>query len=314
MRNFLKLFTLPFIFSIVICAQEPSRSQKIEELKKLTSQLEELKSQIEKIEEQRDEISVDLLGVTETDREAAGQIGAKAVRLFPDGLMNNLIYAPDEVGFSVYSFTEIADYYFAPRIEYKNNSLEFLKEEKENLGFIANITDTSIETVTEQSREFIALAKYQPPAEIKDIKSEYVSDKLTFGSKVSIGVGKTYLARIIRLGEADAIFALKVYRQDTDGSIILFVKKLKSFDAPHLKKENSANQTPKKANTAVDFETVQKVQNALYQKGFNNVTVDGSTVPMTLRGTIPRGKLAEAVSLAQESNGGKPIKNEMIEQ
>jgi len=315
MRFYLKIFAFLFIFSSFVCAQDQTRPQKIEDLKKLTSELEQIQNQIQKIEAQRDEIAVELLGATEADRETAERIGAKAVRLFPDGLMDKLFYAPDEVGFSVYSFTEVAEYYFAPRLEYKNNALEFVKEERKNIGLIANIGDAAIETVNDQSREVITLAKYQPPLELKDIKSEYVSDKLTFGNKAAIAVGKTYLARVIRYGDGDAIFALKVYRQDTDESIILFVKKIKTFDAPQLKNDNSINQDtkPNKENPAVSYETAQKVQSAMFQKGFNDVTVDGSTSPMTLRGTIPKGKLAEAVQTAQENNGGKPVKNEMTE-
>ncbi len=52
----------------------------------------------------------------------------------------------------------------------------------------------------------------------------------------------------------------------------------------------------------------------MLQKGFYDVRVDISTTPIILRGTVPKGKLAEAVQAAQEANGGKPIRNEMTEQ
>lgn len=235
MQFFVKILFFLAIFSITICAQDKSRSQQIEELKKLTAQLEQVQNQIKQIEEQRDEIALQLLGATEKDREEAEEIGAKAVRLFPDGVMDNLVYAPDEVGFSLYSFTEISDYYFAPRIEFKKGLLEFVKEEK-NLGFIANIGGTSFETIDEQSREVIALAKYQPPNTFKDAKSEYVSNNLTFRNSVSVEAGTTYLARVLRYGAGDAIFALKVHRKDTDGSLIIFWKLLEEFEKPMLER------------------------------------------------------------------------------
>lgn len=53
-----------------------------------------------------------------------------------------------------------------------------------------------------------------------------------------------------------------------------------------------------------------KIEAALKAKGFNEVTVDVSTTPATLRGSYPKDKLAEVVQTAQEANGGKPVKNE----
>lgn len=54
-----------------------------------------------------------------------------------------------------------------------------------------------------------------------------------------------------------------------------------------------------------------KIEAALKAKGFNDVTVDVSTTPVTLRGTCPKDKLTEVVQVAQEANGGKPVKNDV---
>lgn len=55
-----------------------------------------------------------------------------------------------------------------------------------------------------------------------------------------------------------------------------------------------------------------KVEAALKAKGFNDVTLDTSTSPATLRGTVAKGKLAEAVAAAQEA-AGKPVQNQITE-
>lgn len=55
-----------------------------------------------------------------------------------------------------------------------------------------------------------------------------------------------------------------------------------------------------------------KVEAALKAKGFTDVTVDTSTTPATLRGTVAKGKLAEAYQTAQEA-AGKPLTNQMTE-
>ena len=55
-----------------------------------------------------------------------------------------------------------------------------------------------------------------------------------------------------------------------------------------------------------------KIEEALKKGGYNDVTVDTTTTPATLRGTVPKGKLAQAVQAAQQA-AGKPLKNEITE-
>lgn len=65
---------------------------------------------------------------------------------------------------------------------------------------------------------------------------------------------------------------------------------------------------PPARDTAV--ETV--VKEAMTKKGFNDVTVEATTAGVTLRGSVPKGKMAEAVQAAQEA-AKKPVKNELTE-
>lgn len=55
------------------------------------------------------------------------------------------------------------------------------------------------------------------------------------------------------------------------------------------------------------------IESALKTKGFTGVTVDTTTTPTTLRGSVAKGKLAEVVQTVQTVNGGKPVKNEVQE-
>ena len=78
---------------------------------------------------------------------------------------------------------------------------------------------------------------------------------------------------------------------------------------------NAATPTPvpKTSETvATDTATVKKIEEALKAKGFTDVTVDGSTKPITLRGTVAKGKLPEVAKAAQEA-AGTPVKNEVTE-
>jgi len=76
---------------------------------------------------------------------------------------------------------------------------------------------------------------------------------------------------------------------------------------------NAATPIPKTSETvATDNATVKKIQDALKAKGFNDVTVDGSTKPITIRGTVAKGKLQEVAQTATEA-AGSPVKNEVTE-
>lgn len=79
---------------------------------------------------------------------------------------------------------------------------------------------------------------------------------------------------------------------------------------------NTATPTPvAKTNEAAntDPNLKPKIEQALKAKGFNDVTVDTSTPKMTIRGTVPKGKLGEAMAIITENNGGKPVDNQLKE-
>jgi hyperosmotically inducible periplasmic protein len=71
--------------------------------------------------------------------------------------------------------------------------------------------------------------------------------------------------------------------------------------------------TPAPIVAATDPNLKGNIEKALQAKGFKDVTVDVTTTPATIRGTAPKGKLAEVMQAAQGANGGKPVKNEVTE-
>lgn len=64
---------------------------------------------------------------------------------------------------------------------------------------------------------------------------------------------------------------------------------------------------------ATDPALKSKIESALQAKGFKDITVDVSTSPATLRGTYPKGKIAEVMATAMQANGGKPVQNQATE-
>ncbi len=69
-----------------------------------------------------------------------------------------------------------------------------------------------------------------------------------------------------------------------------------------------ATMTPMMADTA----TTNTVNAALTKAGITGITVSADTSSITLRGSVAKGKMAQAVRVAQEA-GKKPVKNELTE-
>lgn len=70
--------------------------------------------------------------------------------------------------------------------------------------------------------------------------------------------------------------------------------------------------TPMTSAPAMDTATQTTVNSALTKAGITGVTVEATSAAVTLRGSVAKGKMAEAVRVAQEA-GKKPVKNELTE-
>jgi len=64
---------------------------------------------------------------------------------------------------------------------------------------------------------------------------------------------------------------------------------------------------------AADAATQSNVKSALDKAGITGVMVDATTTEITLRGSVAKGKLAEAIRIANERGGGKRVNNQLVE-
>jgi osmotically-inducible protein OsmY len=64
---------------------------------------------------------------------------------------------------------------------------------------------------------------------------------------------------------------------------------------------------------AADTATQKIVEDALRKGGLNDVTVSATTTEVTLRGTVAKGKLGEAVRIATDASKGKRVINQVSE-
>ncbi len=315
MKRKIYLIIFILIFNSFAGAQEKSREQKIEELRIISSQVEQTRAKLDELESRQDTIANEVLAVNLQDKAEAQRIGAEVTRLFPAGYFRNLIPKFDEgvSDYSIYSFDLSTNYYYSPKIEYKNNFLELGKTDN-SFGFMTNLGGTLLETISEQNREFVALAKYKLPDNVENIQNEYSSDDITFKEKFQVISGNTYLIRAFNNIGSDGIYGLKIHRKDSDGSIVLFVKKIKDFSAFSEKQSDDVVRVGVQNNSQIpDYATQHFVINTLMQKGFYNVTVEATTTEVTIRGTVPKGKMADAIMIAQETAKRK-INNQLTEE
>lgn len=84
----------------------------------------------------------------------------------------------------------------------------------------------------------------------------------------------------------------------------------KNFETPKIER----NKTVVKDSETIDSKTADAVQTVLIQKGLFNVWVEATNKEIILQGTVPKGKLAEAVMHASEAAGGKRVVNRLTEQ
>jgi hypothetical protein len=92
--------------------------------------------------------------------------------------------------------------------------------------------------------------------------------------------------------------------------LIISWKLIENFEIPRLER-NKLNIDIQLE--VLDYVIAQALQTELIQKGLNNISVDATTTEVILRGTVPKGKMAEAVRTALEVEKRK-VNNKLTEQ
>lgn len=114
-------------------------------------------------------------------------------------------------------------------------------------GLLLNLGDVSLDQVNGEHPAVRALLEYKPAAREADARQEHqnlwqginLSD-FTFKSRLPAKVSNTYLLRSLSFDRSDIALAVRVTRQDTDGSLILLFKVLKKFPAPKAERTQVA--------------------------------------------------------------------------
>ena len=110
-------------------------------------------------------------------------------------------------------------------------------------GMLLNLGDISLDQVASDHAAARALLDYTPPTKEAEVRAEYRKlwqglelTSFNFKNRVPANVSNTYLLRSISMDRSDIVVAFRITRKDTDGSLILVFKVLKSFPKPTMER------------------------------------------------------------------------------
>jgi len=110
-------------------------------------------------------------------------------------------------------------------------------------GFLYDLGETPLDRISLETPEVKFLVSYEPPFKMTEVRAEqaklfntpaYEANGFAYKHSLPALTGHTYILRSLNFSKSDVLVALRVYRQDADGSLIVFWKKLKTFAIPEL--------------------------------------------------------------------------------
>lgn len=231
MRSIVRVFIFVLCLVSILPAQELSREQKLQKISELNNQIKILENSI-------------ILPDT-ADIKKAREQGFDAFRLMPREKYDHILTTNG--GGAFYSFSRKAS-------EYGQGSDISLEQDYLSVGFagadygfIFDLGDVPLANVSKETKEASFLVDYKPPTNEPDIRREqrrarnYEADGVTYEARVPVYKGHAYILRSIVFDRWDILVALKIYRKDSDGSLIIFWKLLEDFDVPRIKRSNQEN-------------------------------------------------------------------------
>ncbi|HEY0460362.1 MAG TPA: hypothetical protein VGC97_14585 [Pyrinomonadaceae bacterium] len=308
----MRVFLLSGWLCVFVCAASAqTHEQALEEFAGLKQKIEAIKSDAEKLEKI-------ILQPESADLSAALAQGVNVFRLLPREKYDKDVFKVRGGG-AFYSFTSASHSYDSiPQIGLDQNLLS-VGFYGASYGFLTDLGEIPLANIDEKTKAVEFLASYQPPLEESKARIENTKGRgfqtggIAYKNNLPAVAGHSYVVRAISYDEADALVAFRVQRKDADGSLIIFWKLLENFEKPKLIRDRQTASIVNSNFISADSPgSAAKIEAELRKKGFNQVSVDVSTTPLTLRGTVPKGKMAEVVQLAQDVTK-KPVRVELTE-
>jgi len=167
-----------------------------------------------------------------------------------------------------------------------------------NYGFIADLGEAELAQVNRDTPSIQFAVTYVPPSFESEIRKEpqrlshYESCGLLYTGRTLVIPGHTYVLRAIGFGRADKLVAFQVRRKDPDGSLVVFWKPIKDFKPPFALYQS-------------DAELLRKLQAAIDENGYTDITLKVKDNVVFVEGSVPRGTINLFFKLvnSERSNG-----------
>lgn len=233
-----------FLFATIIlsllCGQALAQAPSREEILK---SLETKRAEVKALEDQ-------FLSPTDQDRadyaEFLKQPETGMIRLLPRETYDNGKKLSVRGGGAYYSFlrgTHEYGYGSDISLEQKYLSVGFAGAD---YGLLTTLGDVPLETVTLNNEQAAIAGAYKVALDLPSARVEgrrfgggTIIDGTTFKSRVPAHLNFTYILRSINYDRTDVLVALKIIRQDNDGSLIIAWKLLSKNPKPELARNTS---------------------------------------------------------------------------
>ena len=230
---------LTTICTVRVIAQTESRAEVLKSLETKRAELAKLESQF--------------LAPSVEDRttyaEFLTQPDTGLIRLLPrekfDSTPEKLSPLTIRGGGAYYSFVRLThEYGYGSDIELYNGNLS-VGFAGADYGMLIKLDGVRLEDVSTEIPGVTFLAKYNAVGNEPDARLEQtrfgrgtIIDGVSYKGRVPVEVGATYLLRSIDFDRSDILVALRIVRQDTDGSVIIAWKLLQKYPVPKLARAN----------------------------------------------------------------------------
>jgi hypothetical protein len=202
-----------------------------------------LEAEIRALVSQLKEAESDFLAPSDKDKlkyqDFLRQPDTGLTRLLPREIYQNRLTING--GGAYYSFVRLThDYGYGSDIQLERGqfSVGFAGA---NFGFLAGVGKIPLDDVSVDHPAAAYLTRYTPPTKEPEARSEYRRARdgfdaggFTYKTRIPVRGKGTYLLRSIDYRTSDVLVALKVVRQDSDGSVVILWKILKKFPMPEL--------------------------------------------------------------------------------
>ena len=150
-------------------------------------------------------------------------------------------------GGAYYSFTRLThEYGMSSDIELGQNQFTVGFAGLDH-GFLTNLGDVPLESINVETPMAALFGSYKAPREEPLVRNE--QRRFAMGSEldgvpvkrtIPVKANSTYLLRSINYRESDVLVAFRVVRIDSDGSVTILWKLLKKYEAPDIKRPETA--------------------------------------------------------------------------